>query len=251
MSEGAFRMGANDGPHAEDGEGPERWVRLSAYSMATTTVSNAEFSLFIEATGYATTAERRGHSLVFKGQLAEPDRHRPAAPLTPWWRIVEGACWRYPDGAHGAAPEMPAVHVSRGDALAYCDWIGARLPTEAEWERAASGQKKIEPYIWVGDFPDGPVRPPGPAPVSDAQPNEFGIRHACGNVWEWTADRFTRLHSPQMTSDPKGPLNGEQFVVKGGSFLCAPTYCARYRPSSRRGEVREATASNLGFRVAR
>ena len=248
---GVFRMGADDGPHPEDGEGPKRPVALSAYSIATTAVSNAEFGLFINATGYATTAERVGFSQVFKGQLAEPDRHCSGAPLTPWWRVVEGACWRRPNGTNEASPDLPVVHVSRADALAFCDWAGLRLPTEAEWEYAAGGQRDIEPNIWAGDFPDNPLRAPGPAPVADARPNEFGLRHACGNVWEWTADRFARLHSPRMIIDPKGPLNGDRYVVKGGSFLCAPTYCARYRPSSRRAEIGDASASNLGFRVAR
>lgn len=247
---GTFNMGAGDGPHPEDGEGPRRPVTVSGFSIAATAVSNVEFAAFVEATGHVTDAERAGASDVFKGQLADPDRHPPASPVAPWWRRVAGACWRRPDGARPAPHDAPVVHVSLADALAYCGWSGTRLPTEAEWERAAGSQMGVAPHIWRGEFPDGPACPPGPRPVGHAEPNEFGLLHACGNVWEWTQDRFARLHSPRPERDPQGPLNGERYVVKGGSFLCAPSYCARFRPSSRRGERPEAAASHLGFRVA-
>ena len=251
IPEGAFRMGADDGPHPEDGEGPVREVHLSAYRIATTTVTNALFAAFAEATGYVTTAETRGHSQVFAGQLRDADDHPPASPVTPWWRQVAGACWRRPDGEKAARESLPVVHVSLPDALAFCAWTGTRLPSEAEWERAAQDQRGIEPHIWQGFFPDRPRGPVGPRPALDGAPNVHGLRHACGNVWEWTADRFARLHSPRPVRDPKGPLSGTRFVVKGGSFLCAPSCCARFRPSSRRAEYPDATASHLGFRIAR
>lgn len=243
-------MGAADGPHPEDGEGPCREIALDAYSIARTAVSNEDFAAFVAATGYRSVAEIAGGSHVFVGQLADPDAHPVVAPATPWWRWVAGACWHRPDGLSPAAPDMPVVHVSFADALAYCAWMGGRLPTEAEWEHAAGTQAGLQPHIWQGEFPDRPKSPPGPKPVADARPNEFGLYHACGNVWEWTADRFARLHSPRPDRNPKGPLNGEARVVKGGSFLCAPSYCARFRPSSRRGETPDATTSHLGFRVA-
>lgn len=250
IPEGSFRMGAHDGRYPEDGEGPVRDIHLSAYSIGTTAVSNADFKRFVAATGYRTTAEGNGRSQVFQGQLDTPGDHGAIPGGAPWWRMVEGACWRCPDGKSPAADSLPAVHVSLADAMAYCEWAGARLPTEAEWERAAGGQNGITPHIWQGEFPDNPSLPPGPLAVGDAEPNEHGLLHACGNVWEWTQDRFTRLHSPRPGRNPKGPLNGGMFVVKGGSFLCAPSYCARYRPSSRRGEPPGATTSHLGFRVA-
>lgn len=248
---GVFTMGSADGPHPEDGEGPARNIHLSPYRIARTAVSNAEFAEFIAATGYRTTAEVLGASHVFQGHLTDPRAHPVISAITPWWRLVAGACWRHPDGRTQARPDLPVVHVSRDDALAYCHWRGVRLPTEAEWERAAGAQSGIAPHIWQGDFPDSPLAPPGPVPVSQGQANEFGLLHACGNVWEWTADRFTRLHSPRPDKNPQGPLNGAHYVVKGGSYLCAPSYCARYRPSSRRAETPEATTGHLGFRVAR
>jgi sulfatase modifying factor 1 len=248
---GPFTMGAGDGPHPEDGEGPSRSIDLTAYEISTTAVTNRDFAEFVAATGYRTLAERRGGSHVFMGQLDDPDAHQIISPLTPWWRLVKGACWRRPNGFDACADALPVVHISLPDALAYCHWSNARLPTEAEWEKAAGSQEGITPHVWQGVFPDNPTAPPWPKPVREARINEHGLFHACGNVWEWTADRFTRLHSPRRDKNPKGPLNGDLFVVKGGSFLCAPSYCARYRPSSRRSERPEASTSHLGFRVAR
>lgn len=248
---GTFTMGANDGPHAEDGEHPARPVTLATYQIAKTAVTNEAFAAFVAHTHYRTQAETQGGSLVFKGQLSAPDDHAPTNAAAPWWRWVRGAHWRRPDGATEAPAQWPVVHIAMADAIAFCAWSGARLPTEAEWERAAQPQGEIVPHTWRGRFPDDPATPPFPRAVGDAAPNAFGLRHACGNVWEWTADRFTRLHSPRMTQNPKGPLNGELRVVKGGSFLCCPSYCGRYRPSSRRGETPNASTSHLGFRLAR
>lgn len=244
-------MGAWDGPHREDGEGPIRQVDLSEFSISTTAVSNGEFAAFVNATGYITFAEKQGGSQVFQGQLEHPESHLVTSTQTPWWRWVDGACWRKPTVSGTCCDELPVVHVSLHDAMAYCRWSGTDLPTEAQWERAAGTQKGIEPHIWRGTFPDAPDGTPGPREVSNGQANEFGLFHACGNVWEWTSDRFTLLHSPRLGKDPTGPLNGSRHVVKGGSFLCSPSYCARFRPSSRRGEVPETTASHLGFRVVK
>ncbi|WP_146347136.1 formylglycine-generating enzyme family protein [Phaeobacter marinintestinus] len=251
IPEGAFTMGADAAPHPEDGEGPAREIWLNAFEISKTTITNAAFAAFVEATGHVTVAERNKASQVFKGQLADPDAHPIISQIAPWWRLVEGANWRHPNGSDAARPDDPVVHIARSDAIAYCGWSGTRLPTEAEWERAAGPQTGITPHIWQGTFPDAPTHPPRPRAATDGQANAFGCVHACGNVWEWTADRFTRLHSPRPDKNPSGPLNGANYVVKGGSFLCSPSYCARFRPSSRREETGDATTCHLGLRVVR
>jgi len=247
---GTFMMGADPAPHPEDGEGPVRRVILDAYAIAAHAVSNAQFEAFVRATGYVTRAEARGRSHVFHLHLEEPQRHPAPLADAPWWRDVTGACWRRPDGTRAAEPTHPVVHVSHADAIAYCAWKGARLPTEAEWERAAQHGDEGAINIWKGRFPDAPTGPVGLRPVSSGDPNRHGLYHACGNVWEWTADGFGRLHSPRAAQNPTGSLGASRKVVKGGSYLCAPSYCARFRPSSRRPEHPDATTDHLGFRVA-
>lgn len=242
-------MGSDTAPHPEDGEGPAREVFVSQFQMATTAVANRDFQAFVDSTGYVTTAEQVGFSLVFMRQLDDPDRFSIVDPVVPWWRIVPGANWRQP-GSGRADPALPVVHVSHEDVLAYCEWSETRLPTEAEWERAAEPALN-DPQIWQGRFPDAPVGRVGPVAVDDSSPNPLGLHHMCGNTWEWTADRFARLHGTRKAHDPKGPLNGSARVVKGGSFLCDPSYCARFARSSRRGEHPLTTTGHTGFRVAR
>lgn len=260
-------MGAEDGPHPEDGEGPVRPVELSAFSIAATSVTNAEFARFVRATGYRTVAERAGASFVFMAALAEPDAF-PSAPLAPWWRGVEGAFWARPKGPGGdldALWDHPVTHVAQADALAYCRWSGTRLPTEAEWEYAARGGLARQPFpwgaelepggrrcsnTWRGPFPEGGYRH-GTEEVTRYAPNGFGLCNTTGNVWERVADRFTTLHSRRCAKDPKGPLNGDLFVAKGGSHLCHASYCRRYRTSSRMALDPRVTTSHIGFRVAR
>lgn len=160
IPEGHFAMGSNVAPHPEDGEGPVRDVWLDAFMISSSTITNAAFAAFVDATAYVTTAERRGSSHVFQGQLERPEVHPMASAVAPWWRVVKGASWRIPNGSDAARAVDPVVHVTRSDALAFCDWSGTRLPSEAEWERAAGGQHCITPHIWQGQFPDAPTSPP-------------------------------------------------------------------------------------------
>ena len=247
---GIFTMGNDHPDHGEDGEQPARPVELKPYQLSAATITNAMFAQFAAQTGYTTHAERQGFSHVFKGQLEAPDEHPEASAIAPWWRLVKGASWQFPNGSLACDDALPAVHIAHEDALQYCAWAGCRLPTEAEWEYAAQQGEGIKPHVWRGTFPDRHADTPQPKPVLDGEANGFGLYHMCGNVWEWTADRFTRLHSPRLTHNPTGPLNGRDRVVKGGSFLCCPSYCARFKPYSRRAETPTATTSHLGFRVA-
>lgn len=256
---GDFRMGC-EGPDANPGddEGPVRAVALPAFRIAATTVTRAQFAAFVHATGHVTDAERTGASFVFYLRLrpsARADGSRAVRAL-PWWVSVAGASWRAPDGPDGELPiadDHPVVHVSWRDAQAYAAWAGARLPTEAEWERAARGGLEQRRYAWGDDLRDGsgdlrcnvfrgtfpnapePGWTPGPVPARSGEPNGYGLHHPCGNVWEWCQDERPR---------------GER-ALRGGSYLCHDSYCNRYRVAARHGNTPGTTAGNIGFRVAR
>jgi sulfatase modifying factor 1 len=273
LSAGTFTMGADDGPHPEDGEGPSRQVTLDAFSIAPTAVTNAQFENFVRDTRYTTVAEQTGTSFVFEMLLPAGVSKTSPALQAPWWCEIAGACWHLPEGPRGEAiktrADHPVVHIALLDALAYCDWAGVKLPSEAQWEYGARGGLHAQPFpwgaalepdgrprsnVWQGTFPhsntaqDGFV---GTTPARCYAPNGFGLYAMTGNVWEWTADRFTALHSPRPQINPRGPLNGNRAVAKGGSYLCHASYCQRYRTSSRQALDLFTTAGNLGFRVAR
>lgn len=266
-------MGTDD-PHGypADGEGPAHEVWLPAYRIAATTVTNDEFARFVESTGHVTTAERLGASFVFGGLLPDDFPPTRAVAAAPWWREVPGADWSHPEGPHSDVTrrgQHPVVHVSWWDAQAYCAWSGTRLPTEAEWERAARGGVEGAHYPWgherepggehrmnvfQGEFPardtgaDGHV---GTAPVRSYPPNAFGLHEATGNVWEWCADWFDAAYyrSSPRTS-PSGPAAGTSRVLRGGSYLCHDSYCWRYRVDARSASTPDSSTGNTGFRVA-
>jgi formylglycine-generating enzyme required for sulfatase activity len=166
--------------------------------------------------------------------------------------------------------DHPVIHISYRDAVAYCEWAGKRLPTEAEFEFAARGGLVQQRYvwgneltpngehmcnIWQGDFPkansaeDGYV---GTAPVFAYQPNGFGLHHMAGNVWEWVYDWWSPdFHVNGPRSNPIGPPHGERKVMRGGSYLCHDSYCNRYRVAARTSNTPDSSTGNLGFRCAR
>jgi len=204
-----------------------------------------------------------------------------------WWEYVPGAYWKRPGGpgtSINGRDRHPVVHVAHEDATAYAAWAGKELPSEAEWERAARGGLdgavfawgdehfpggKPAANTWQGEFPwqnlllDGYE---GTSPVRSFEPNGYGLYDMCGNTWEWTSDWFTPHHPDEVASPccaPRNPrvadpgasagagLPGEHIprrVIKGGSHLCAPNYCLRYRPAARQGEAIDTSTGHIGFR---
>jgi sulfatase modifying factor 1 len=267
----------SEGPEAwpQNGEGPIREITLSPFAIAPTAVTNAEFAAFVEATGYVTEAERFGWSFVFHLLLSRRTAQRATqgAAAAPWWRVVERASWRHPEGPDSTIDKRdrhPVTHVSHNDAVAYCAWAGARLPTEAQWEYAARGGLESCRYPWgdeppdadgnwrcnifQGEFPDRDTAEDGyrgTAPVDAFEPNGHGLYNTIGNVWEWTADWHTTRHTRRPRTDPTGPSFGTERVTRGGSYLCHDSYCNRYRTSARMALTPDSSTGNTGFRCAR
>jgi sulfatase modifying factor 1 len=256
-----------------DGETPTHDVRLDAFRMDATAVTNAQFATFVKDTGHVTGAEEFGVSavfhLAFDGKSSDVVNQVEA---TPWWLAVRGATWRHPEGPGsdvGRRQNHPVVHVSWYDARAYAEWAGKRLPTEAEWEYAARGGLERNRFawgdeltprgrwmcnIWQGTFPTTNTGDDGfltTAPAKSFQPNGYGLSCTAGNVWEWCGDWFTADYYAQSPDhDPRGPEDGEQRVMRGGSYLCHESYCHRYRVAARSSNTPESTSGNIGFRCA-
>lgn len=270
---GTFVMGDTSGDrNPGDGELPLHHVSLPEFSIDVTTVTNEAFRTFVDATDYRTEAEEFGYSAVFHLAVTAPEEDvLGASPQTPWWRGVRGADWRRPGGAGSSIEgkdDHPVVHVSWNDALAYCAWACRRLPTEAEWECAARGGLVGTKYPWgddaidaeqwranifQGEFPTKNTVEDGwatTAPVRSFAPNGFGLWQPVGNVWEWCADRFDPdyyRHSPRHA--PQGPEAGSTRILRGGSYLCHPSYCNRYRNSARSQNTPDSSMGNAGFRT--
>ena len=269
-------------------EGPVSRAEAAPMWMDAHPVTNAEFRRFVKATGYVTRAQQAPDSADFEDELAEPPVPGslvfaptpgpvPLDDWTRWWTWVPGADWRHPAGPdstlHGR-DRHPVVHVGLEDARAYAEWAGKRLPTEVEWEFAARGGLEQATYAWGDDFmPRGRVMAntwhgefpwqhldgaAGTSPVGRFPPNGYGLHDVTGNVWEWT-DTAWQEHRGATDDDkggsccsPRGlhaPLTeSDRYVTKGGSHLCAPSYCLRYRPAARQGHSVRSSTSHLGFR---
>jgi formylglycine-generating enzyme len=222
-------------------------------------------------------------SLVFQATPGPVD----LSDFSNWWRWKQGAYWRHPEGPGSSVAgrlDHPVVHIALADAEAYAAWAGKELPTEAEWEYAARGgldgaefawgeepmpDGRYMANTWQGAFPHENLAADGYArtsPVGAFPPNGYGLYDMIGNVWEWTADWFNARHqadAPKACCIPQNPRGGPEAdsydacspslriprkVVKGGSFLCAPSYCRRYRPAARHAQPIDTGMSHVGFR---
>uniref|UniRef100_A0A8B9S8W6 Formylglycine-generating enzyme n=1 Tax=Apteryx owenii TaxID=8824 RepID=A0A8B9S8W6_APTOW len=270
---GVFTMGTDEPEIQQDGEWPARRVHVNSFYMDQYEVSNEDFEIFVNSTGYVTEAEKFGDSFVFEGMLSEEVKAEihQAVAAAPWWLPVKGANWKHPEGPDSnilKRMDHPVLHVSWNDALAFCTWAGKRLPTEAEWEYSCRGglenrlfpwgnklQPKGQHYvnIWQGVFPTSNTAEDGykgTAPVTAFPPNGYGLYNIVGNAWEWTSDWWVVHHSADEAHNPKGPSSGTDKVKKGGSYMCHKSYCYRYRCAARSQNTPDSSASNLGFRCA-
>jgi len=279
---GCFSMGSRD-YYPE--ESPISEHEVARFGIARLPVTNDEFRKFVADTRYVTSAERSLNVADFPGQVGF-DTTPGSLVFTPtagpvdlaewreWWRWVRGASWHTPGGRGSTTKgrdNHPVVHISFEDAETYCEWAGARLPTEPEWEFAARGGLDQATYSWGEELhPDGtlmantwqgkfPYRNVGAngwvgtSPVGIFPSNGFGIFDMIGNVWEWTASGWGETRgatascgcAPEKTRD-----TNRSMVVKGGSHLCAPEYCQRYRPAARTAQTRDSSTTHIGFRLA-
>lgn len=300
---GTYMMGA-DNYQADKDEYPKHKVTVAAFYMDEHEVTNVQFQKFVEATGYITTAERKPEWEELKKQLPpgtpKPDENQLVASslvFTPpnhpvdlndysqWWSWVSGADWKHPEGPNSNIKEKenyPVIHISWDDAMAYCKWVGKRLPTEAEWEFAARGglKDKIYPWgdegisdgkpkanSWDGGFPNANSERDGfkdLAPVKSFAPNGYKLYDMAGNVWEWCADWYRNdyyesVTKPEGIKNPMGPKDSfdpeepyaQKKVARGGSYMCNDSYCSGYRVARRMKSSTDSGLSNVGFRCVR
>ena len=296
---GKFLMGS-DSNYPE--EGPARMVKVSEFYIDVLPVTNAQFAAFVDETSYVTLAETLPDPRDYPGLLPEMMRTGSlvfSPPIRPvdlsdphnWWSFIFDANWRCPLGPNSSVQGMmdhPVVHIAYHDALAYAEWAGKSLPSEAEWEFAARGGLHGKEFAWgdaltgsdgsplanywQGEFPwqntleDGFLRT---SPVRSYPENAYGLYDMIGNVWEWTEDWFALRHAilPKsrrdaccVPSNPRGGVIEHSYdpclpdipigrkVLKGGSHLCSPNYCKRYRPAARWPQPIDTSTSHVGFR---
>jgi len=289
---GTFLMGS-DAFYPDERPAHEREV--ATFFIDRYEVTNEQYAEFVDETGYVTVAERPLDPAAFPG--ADPADLVPGAMVfTPtagptdlrgwrnWWRWQPGAYWRQPSGPDSSIDDLlqhPVVHISYEDAVAYADWAGMRLPTEAEHEYAARGGLDGAAYAWGDEtYPDGVAQANswlgrfpydnqgvgGTAPVGSYPPNGYGLYDMIANVWEWTSDFYTPRHV-RLSDTPVDPGKRANLlavasaqegfpdiprrVLKGGSHLCSPDYCLRFRPAARSPQAEDTGMSHIGFRLTR
>jgi formylglycine-generating enzyme required for sulfatase activity len=290
---GTFLMGSTD---FYPEESPVHHVTVDAFWMDEHPVTVGEYRRFVHETSYTTVAERpldpsdypdADPALLVPGSLVFKRAQGPVdlRDFRNWWCYVPSACWYQPEGEGSTIAgrdRHPVTHIAYEDALAYAEWAGKELPSEAEWEFAARGGLEGAVFVWGNEFaPRGRMMAntwqgefpwqnlkldgyEGTSPVGSYRPNGFGLFDVAGNVWEWTSDYFTPRHTDEVDHPCCVPVNPRvespssdsglmaepipRRVIKGGSHLCAPNYCLRYRPAARQGEAVDTSTGHIGFR---
>ena len=277
---GSFRMGSTS---FYPEEAPIHTVAVGAFAIERHPVTNAQFAEFVADTGYVTVAERLLDPALYPG-VAPQDLLPGALVFRPthgpvdlsdwrqWWTWAPGAHWRAPFGEGSdvaGKDDHPVVQIAYPDAGAYAAWAGRRLPTEAEWEYAAragsedlyawGNQPRVDGQLmantWQGRFPyrnDGALGWFGTSPVGTFAPNGFGLVDMIGNVWEWTTTKYAGHHQIGQSKSccPRSAEPDPSLIqtLKGGSHLCAPEYCHRYRPAARSPQSQDTSTTHIGFR---
>jgi sulfatase modifying factor 1 len=297
---GEFIMGSDHLESKKD-EKPTHRVKVDGFWMDATPVTNRQFKEFVDATGYVTSAEKAPSLEEIMNQVPPGTAPPSAELLVPaslvfkpttgpislksnraWWEWKPGASWKHPlgpDSSTEGKEDHPVVQVSWFDAIAYAQWAGKRLPTEAEWEFAAYGGQKDITYvwgndefseenpqinIWQGEFPYKSTKANGyigTTPVKTYKPNHYGLYDMAGNVWQWCSDLYnvsfykeeakkeisTNPTGSTTSYDPEEPF-AKKYVHRGGSFLCHRSYCKGYRITARMKTCPDTSLNHLGFR---
>lgn len=302
IAAGEFTMGSAHKDAKRD-ERPPHAVRIDGFWMDATLVTNRQFQAFVQATGYLTTAEKAPSLEEIMSQVPPgtppPDPSqlvaaalvfKPAAGPIPlsnhynWWEWKAGADWKHPLGPESSVvgkEEHPVVQISWFDAVAYADWAGKRLPTEAEWEFAAYGgregiqytwgneefsEKSPQANLWRGHFPYKSSAEEGYFGTTAAKsfpPNPYGLYDMAGNVWQWCSDWYNAGYYADesrkaVSLNPQGPTSSydpaepwaQKRVHRGGSYLCHHSYCKGYRITARMKTCPDTSLNHLGFRCA-
>jgi len=275
---GSFFMGAEE---FDAEEGPVRRVEVEDFWIDAHPVTVADFRRFVRATGHVTVAERppdrseypdADAGMLVPGSLVFRPCRGPVdlRDVRNWWAYVPGATWARPEGPASdtyTRGRHPVTQVAYEDALAYAAWAGKELPTEAEWEHAARGGLETAVFAWGDEFaPNGRMMAntwqgefpwqnllsdgyAGTSPAGAFPPNGYGLYDVTGNVWEWTCDDGRSNGAAPPCCAPTAPgAHIPRRVIKGGSHLCAPNYCLRYRPAARQFETIDTSTSHIGFR---
>lgn len=262
IAAGSFKLGS-DLAYPDEINFGKKQRSVQGFWIDQTEVTIAQFKRFIDSTQYITDAEKQKEAAVFDPEIEHPQQ---------WWQLKSGYTWKTPYGKTGPLPKPaePVRYVTKNDAEHYAVWLNHTLPSELEWEYAAKANalhdvalhdepknavhRPIANY-WQGEFPFENLNQDqfkDVAPVGCFPANHFKLYDMIGNVWEWTTSPYNGPHDQHMGDYQHlrhQKIQAQTFVIKGGSFLCANNYCARFRASSRHPQELDLATSHVGFRT--